>query len=73
MLPNVDQQQIKEMSFLLGYKFKQSEKDLLDLPFSWFRDKYDWLKDYSEKQNNSLNDNKISKPSSSMPRIRSKR
>lgn len=73
MLPNVDQQQIKEMSFLLGYKFKQSEKDLLDLPFSWFRDKYDWLKNYIEKQNNSLSDVKTPKTTSSMPRIRSKK
>jgi len=67
MLPNLNQQTIKEMLFSLGYNFKQTDKDLFELPFSYFKEKYDWLVAYKKGKADNL-DSQVK----SIPKIRSK-
>ena len=67
MLPSVNQQTIEEMSFSLGYSFKQEDQSLFDLPFSYFKRKYDWLVDYKKKQSDNIENSK-----NTMPKIRSR-
>ena len=72
MLPSVDRQQLKEILFLLGYNFKQGDKELLELPFTYLKEKYDWLIKYKKDKSDQFDKASKSIKSKSPSKIHSK-
>ena len=70
MLPSINQREIREMLFSLGYNFKQSDKDLLELPYSYFKDKYDWLIDYKKDKADKLQNSFSQFKGKKLPKVR---